>query len=428
MSNRPDALDEQLRALTRRAFDDAVLVRRNRGRLPTRGWRLRPVAAAVALTVVVGAVGILVALHHSSVQAPELNGTYPPPTAAPPPGAPLNQLDRVEGVAVDSAGDLYIADGYHRRVVRVAYDGVASLVAGPAPAGAVPLEGSAAATGIFGVVLDVAVDSHDNVYILDAQLGVRRISPDGTVSTLARANGSPAFASVPGGEGSLAVTASGTVYVACGLCHPPGSAGISDVYAITAGGTVRVVAGGDRPVTGQAAAGLVPGAANSTLLASPLGVAVDVHGNVFIADSGNNRIREIGADGHVSTVAGSDIGIGGFSGDGGPAMQAELNHPERIAVDATGSNLLIVDSNNNRIRVISVGSASSGFIHTAAGDGVDGHAGDGGPAPAAQISASHPVGLAVDIDANIYLTDYGRNHVRKVGGSDGVITTIFGAP
>src|SRR5205807_7605859 len=99
-------------------------------------------------------------------------------------------------------------------------------------------------------------------------------------------------------------TSSGEVYVACGDCHPPGSQGISDGYAITADGSVRIVAGGDRPVSGNAAAGMAQGAANSTLLASPLGVAVDARGDVFIADSANNRIREIDVKGRVSTVAG----------------------------------------------------------------------------------------------------------------------------
>jgi hypothetical protein len=356
MPEPPDALDTRLRALTQRAFDDAVRVRSKRGRLATPTRSLRSVSAVFAVVVAFAVVTLPALWFHqgSGVQGPASHGKQPsiptaPPTAGPLPAQPttLYSLLEITDIAVDATGNLYIAEGYLRRVVKVSRDGVPSLLAGPARPGTTPNEGGPAVNGIFGDVLDVAVDKRGNVYVLDGQLGVRRISPDATISTLARANGSPAYAEVPGVGGKITATASGTVYVACGECHPPGSQGTSDVYAITPDGSVRVVAGGDRPVTGAAAAGLVHGAAGSTLLSSPIGVAVDARGDVFIADTGNNRIREIGADGRISTVAGSDRGVGGHSGDGGPATQALLDHPVGIAVDGAG-DLFILDRLDNK--------------------------------------------------------------------------------
>ena len=415
MPNRPDAIDTQLRALTRRVFDDTVLVRRRRGRLVTRGWRLSPVLAAVTLAAAVGIVGALASLRFhqgNGAPVPAVQTTQSPaPTphasaGAPPAQVPLTQMDdALEDVAVDGAGNVYLAEGWHRRVVKVTRDGVPSLLAGPAPSGSVPRERGPAATGIFGDVLDVAVDASGNVYVLDAQLGVRRISPDGTISTVARDKGSPAFAGVPDPSvgGSIAVTASGTVYVACGGCHPPGSQATSDVYAITTDGSVRVVAGGGRPVTGEMAAGLAPGATGSTLLALPLGVAVDVRGDVFIADSGNNRIREIGVDGHVATVAGNDQGTPGSSGDGGPATQAALNDPVRIAVDAAG-NLFIFDASHGPVREV-----TDGTIRTLDATGAQGP-------PAAALPASEAL--------KAFFTIWGPKHLRATG-PDGSIVTVF---
>lgn len=409
MPSHPDAVDRQLRALTRQAFDDAVLDRRRHGRLaPPTGRRLWPVMAAIAVAAAVGIVATLVPLRsHQGGSAPN-PAVHTTPTPLPTAGARpaqtgLNQLDdALDGMAIDAAGDIYLAEGWHRRLVKVGHDGVPILLAGPAPAGSVPREGGPAATGIFGDVLDVAVDAGGNVFVLDSELGVRRISPDGTIATFARDHGAPAYTAVPAGGGSIAVTASGTVYVACGDCRPPGSMVTSDVYAMTPDGSVHVVAGVGRPVSGAAAAGLTPAAAGSTLLASPLGVAVDTRGDVFIADSGNNRIREIRVDGHVATVAGSDQGSAGSSGDGGPATRAALNHPLKVSVDAAG-DLFILEADTPGVREV-----SAGIIRTLG-------ATDPGP-PAVATPASDAV--------KTFFANQGAHHLLATG-PDGSFVTVF---
>jgi hypothetical protein len=144
-------------------------------------------------------------------------------------------------------------------------------------------------------------------------------------------------------------------------------------------------------------------------LSGPQGVAVDSAGNVFIADTKNNRIRKV-SNGVITTVAGN--GTAGFSGDNGPATSAQLNMPSSIALDSTG-NLYINDEWNNRIRKV-----SNGVITTVAGGGLSG-LGDNGPATSAGVS---PSGIAVDATGNLYIGDFGR--IRKV--SSDVITTVAG--
>ena len=162
------------------------------------------------------------------------------------------------------------------------------------------------------------------------------------------------------------------------------------------------------------------GPAISAQLDSPQGVAVDAAGNLFIADTHNHRIRRVDAtSGLITTVAGT--GIAGYSGDGALATSARLNNPVAVAVDASG-NLFIADANNNRIRKVS---SSAGTIATVAGDGVQGNTGDGGPASAASIDT--PSGLAIDPGGNLYLSDLHNHRVRRVSASSGQIDTVAGS-
>jgi trimeric autotransporter adhesin len=155
------------------------------------------------------------------------------------------------------------------------------------------------------------------------------------------------------------------------------------------------------------------GPATSAQLSSPLGVAVDSTGSLYIVDSVNNRIRKV-SGGVITTVAGN--GTPGFSGDGGPATSAELRYPSDVAVDSTG-NLYITDTNNFRIRKV-----SKGVITTVAGNGSPGFSGDGGPATSAELAAS--LGIAVDSVGNLYIADSNNSRVRKV--ANGTITTVAG--
>lgn len=158
------------------------------------------------------------------------------------------------------------------------------------------------------------------------------------------------------------------------------------------------------------------GPATSAQLSSPGGVAIDAFGNVYISELGNNRIRKVNTSGIISTFAGT--GVTGFSGDGGPAINAQLNSPTRIAIDGFG-NVYIADNGNNRIRKIN----TSGIISTFAGTGVAGFSGDGGLAINAQLK--YPFGVSFDSGGNLYVTDSGNNRIRKVNTS-GIISTFAG--
>lgn len=148
----------------------------------------------------------------------------------------------------------------------------------------------------------------------------------------------------------------------------------------------------------------------------PAGLAFDKSGNLYIADRNNNRVRKVDTRGTISTIAGT--GTAGFSGDGGPATQAQLNLPSGVALDGKG-NIFVSDRSNNRIRVID----SKGNIRTYAGSGKDGFRGDNGPA--LQASIDRPFGIALDRKGNLYIADRRNNRVRKVN-TQGIITTVAG--
>ena len=145
------------------------------------------------------------------------------------------------------------------------------------------------------------------------------------------------------------------------------------------------------------------GPATAAQLNFTTGVAVDGSGNVYVADSGNNRVREITTGGVISTVAGN--GIQGYAGDGGPAVNASLNQPYDVVVDGTG-NIYIADSNNFRIRKVS----TDGSISTISGDGTENSTGDGGPAVKAEL---YPLYLALDPGGNLYASDQATFRIRK---------------
>src|SRR6516165_1598199 len=202
--------------------------------------------------------------------------------------------------------------------------------------------------------------------------------------------------------------------------HPVavGVDGSDRVYVIDGNRIRRLDARGAPTVAGTGVQGFSGdgGPATDARLSSPAAIAFDSEGNLYIADAGNNRIRRVGRDGIITTVAGT--GRRGYGGDGGPATLARLNAPAGVAV-GPGDSVYVADTGNNRVRVIS----PDGTITTFAGTGETGYAGDGGVASQAVLNS--PQGLAVDAEGNLYVTDSNNERVRKIDLED-VITTIAG--
>ena len=168
------------------------------------------------------------------------------------------------------------------------------------------------------------------------------------------------------------------------------------------------------------------GPATLALLLAPAAIALDRRGNLFIADASGCRIRKVdAASGAITTVAGN--GAAGFSGDGGPATAASVNHPLGIAID-TSENIYLCDSRNDRIRRID---GSTGLISTLAGNGSAGFSGDGGPATLASFRFSDPApaeppGVAVDAAGNVFVADRDNHRIRRIDAGSGIVTTVAG--
>ncbi len=323
------------------------------------------------------------------------------------------QMRFPEGVAVDAAGILYIADIGNHRIRRVDTRGVITTVAGTGARG-YSGDGGTATSAYLSLPTGVAVDGAGNLYIADSDNQcIRRVDTQGVIVTVAGTGsrgysgdgGSATGASLDSPTG-VAVDGAGNLYIA--------DSNNDRIRRVDARRTIITVAGGG--YSGD------NGPAIQAQLDNPFGVAVDGAGNLYIADKKNDRIRRVDARGIITTVAGSsEVGFGGgggFSGDGGPAVQAQLSRPQGVAVDSTG-NLYIADNGNHRIRRVD----ASGTITTIAGIGTWGYSGDGGPAVQAQLGS--PNGVAVDAAGNFYIAEANLYRIRRVDAS-GTITTIAG--
>ena len=300
-------------------------------------------------------------------------------------------LNQPAGMTFDAAGNLYFADPSNHRVRKVS-GGVITTVAGNGVATDGNGDGGPATSAAVGPV-DVAMDPQGNLDITDDE-AIRQIS-NGIINTIVGQpydvlNPAPLGGLQLGAPKGLAVDSSGNLYI---------TDGTRDRILKYSNGTSTVVAGTDL----TDGFGGDNGPATSATLNGPAGIAVDSSGNLYIADSANNRIRMV-SGGIITTVAGD--GTAGFSGDGGPATSAALNQPTGVAVDSKG-NLFIADTNNNRVREV-----SNGVIGTIAGEGAFGFGGDGGLAIDGLLY--YPTRVALDQSGNIYIADSFNNRIRRL--------------
>jgi trimeric autotransporter adhesin len=305
-------------------------------------------------------------------------------------------LNQPGGVALDASGNLFIADTTNNRIQKVSAGGIVATVVGSG--GLVASPPLAQPGGVF-------VDGSGNLFIADTgNHQIREVPANGAKVTTIAGGGSFGFY----GDGGLATAAalqdpsgvfvdgSGNVFVA--------DSGNNVIREFTVGGNITTVAGNSTLSGGFSGDN---GPATSAQLNSPTGVFVDISGVIYIADQLNNRIRKV-SGGTITTIAGT--GIGGYSGDNGPGTSAELYRPSGVAVDASG-NVFIAATYNNRIREVSPG----GTITTVAGNGNNGFTGDNGPATSASLS--RPNGVALDASGDLFIADTDNNRIREVSSA-----------
>lgn len=346
------------------------------------------------------------------------------------------QLFNPAGVAVDSDGNVYIADSGNHRIRRVTPDGIIATVAGSGVAGFAGDSGPAVAASL-DTPAAVAADGNGQLFVLDfGNNRVRRVSSAGIITSFA-------------GTGAVGISGDNGPPLRATFNYPTG-------MTLTPTGELLLADAGNNRIR-RIANGVVTSVSAGSLN-FPDGVRADSAGSIFISDSGNFRIVKVTRNGIVSIVAGT--GSQGFSGDGGGATAAALNYPNDVAIGADGT-IYIADSANSRIRGVSptgiistlAGSDTAPQIYSAdsvavnesgtvyytdsfrnqvfalapggavtriAGDGTKGFSGNGSEATAAQLSG--PLGLALDNSGNLYIADTGNHAVRRVTPG-GVITT-----
>lgn len=304
-------------------------------------------------------------------------------------------------MAVDGAGNLYIADRNNNRIRKVDTSGTISTFAGNGTSGFSGDGGPATSAALF-LPIGVAVDGAGNVYIADGgSNGLRKVDTSGKINAVPVIS---SFLSRIASPGGLTVDSAGNVYIS----DLNGSA----IYKLDKAGVLTTVAGGAFGFSGDG------GPATKAALYFPSGVAVDSAGNIYFADKGNNRVRKVDTKGIITTFAGT--GTAGFSGDGGPATSAKLGLNltaafQGVAVDSAG-DVYIADPQNNRIRIVN----PAGIISTFAGNGgafATGSLGNGDGGPPASASVSTPYGVRVDNAGNVFIADTGHSLIRKVTGA-----------
>ena len=339
------------------------------------------------------------------------------------------QLGYVYGLAFSPQnGILYFTDGFGL-VRQIDSTGTITVVAGAYPTPTICAaatdgygDGCPATSSILGYPDGIAVDSSGRIFVADGVASIIRVIANGTIRLIAgQANMTGTPMSGYSGDGGPSTAA---------LLFEPGTLFLdnySNLYFVDAGndvvrkissGIISTVAGiaGKSGFSGDGG----PATAANFNLGSNSGLAVDpLTGNLIIADSYNQRIRQVLPDSNVQTVAGN--GYSNYFGAGGLATNAGIANPSAVAEDHAG-NLYIADANNIVWKV----NASSGVITKIAGTGAAGYSGDGGPAASAALNS--PTGLAFDAAGNLYIADFGNQAVRKIDATTGIITTVAGGP
>ncbi|MDR2209491.1 MAG: hypothetical protein LBE22_11035 [Azoarcus sp.] len=301
------------------------------------------------------------------------------------------------GIAMDKAGNIYTVDRRNNRIRKVTPAGEPSVFAGSGKAGFADGAGSAAQ---FYALRNIAIDAAGNLYVTDSHR-IRKVTPKGEVTAIAGSDkngrgdgiGSAAQFYYPDG---ISVDAAGNLYVA--------DRGNHRIRKISPKGEVSTFAGNEEKC-------FADGVGKAACFHSPSGIAIDAAGNLYVADTGNNRIRKVTPEGMVSTLAGSEKGFAD-----GIGSAARFNDPTGIVIDAAG-NLYVTDTENNRICKVT----PKGEVSTLAG----GKQGDTDGA-GSEAQFREPTHITIDAAGNLYVTERHRQSIRKVT-PEGEVSTLFGS-
>jgi trimeric autotransporter adhesin len=327
------------------------------------------------------------------------NGDGGPATAA--------ELNSPWGVTVDMVGNTYIADRGNNCIRKINTSGIISTIAGNGTSG-YSGDGGAATAAELGPTWAVAVDISGNLYIADYNNNrIRKVNSSGIISTFAGGgfggDGGPATSAQLNNPSGIAIDKNGNIYIA----------DLSDyrIRKVNNSGIISTVAGnGTQSYSGDG------GPATSAELFWPEGVALDTSGNIYISDYGIYRVRKVNAAGTITTIAGN--GTPGYTGDGGTATAAEVNALGYVCTDNTG-NVYIADYGSERIRKVNPSGVINSIAGDGYSNGGGGYSGDGGPALLAELN--EPQGVAADDAGNIYVADYYNARIRKLtSGASGV--------